>query len=100
MEAAIQAGADYVGIGPVFPTATKKDAKEVQGTALFRILREKRIDIPAVGIGGINANNAAQVVEAGADGVSVISAISMAPSPLESTKQIKQAVVALAGLQK
>ncbi|EIJ82161.1 thiamine-phosphate pyrophosphorylase [Bacillus methanolicus PB1] len=100
VQSAIQAGADYVGIGPIFPTKTKKDAKEVQGTALLRLLREKRIDIPAVGIGGINAHNAAQVVEAGADGVSVISAISMADSPLESTKQIKYAVVTLAGLQK
>lgn len=100
VQAAIQAGADYVGIGPIFPTETKKDAKEVQGTALLRLLREKRIDIPAVGIGGINAKNAAQVVAAGADGVSVISAISMAASPLESTKQIKEAVVSLAGLQK
>lgn len=100
VQAAIHAGADYVGIGPIFPTETKKDAREVQGTALLRLLRKKRIDIPAVGIGGINAKNAAQVVEAGADGVSVISAISMAASPLESTMLIKDAVFNLAGLQK
>jgi thiamine-phosphate pyrophosphorylase len=92
VQAAIHAGADYVGVGPIFATTTKEDAKEVQGTALLRLLREKGIDIPVVGIGGINAKNAAQVVAAGADGVSVISAISMADSPLESTKQLREAV--------
>lgn len=85
---AIEKGADYLGVGPIFQTNTKKDAKAVQGTAGLRFFRESGIEIPIVGIGGITAENAASVVEAGADGVSVISAISLADSPYESTKKL------------
>lgn len=77
-------GADYLGIGPVYPTSSKDDARPVQGTALISSLRGQGIDIPLVGIGGITAENAAPVHEAGADGVSVISAIAAAPSPREA----------------
>jgi thiamine-phosphate pyrophosphorylase len=89
---AIEKGADYLGIGPIFPTSSKEDAKAVQGTVLIESLRKLGIDIPIVGIGGINASNASSVVEAGADGVSVISAISLASSPYENTKQLAEAV--------
>ncbi len=75
-EKAIRAGADYFGIGPIFPTATKKDAREVQGTAMIEKLKD--FGIPMVGIGGINGDNADNVTNAGADGVSVITAISHA----------------------
>ncbi|WP_429695127.1 thiamine phosphate synthase [Bacillus pseudomycoides] len=82
---AIANGADYLGVGPIFPTSTKKDTKAVQGTKGLRYFREEGITIPIVGIGGITVKNAASVIEAGADGVSVISAISLADSPYEST---------------
>lgn len=89
---AIENGADYIGIGPVFPTSTKEDAKEVQGTSVIRILKENGITIPIVGIGGITPENAESICEAGSDGVSVITAISHASSPSERVQKLKQAV--------
>lgn len=66
---------DYVGAGPVFATSSKEDAKQPVGVEWIRYLRKKHPELPIVGIGGINESNAKQVIEAGADGVAVISAI-------------------------
>ncbi|SES90619.1 thiamine-phosphate diphosphorylase [Oceanobacillus limi] len=92
VEAAINQGADYIGTGPVFPTETKKDTEAVQGTILVQELRKQGISIPIVGIGGITPENAASVVKGGADGVSVITAISKAKSPKEQARLLKAAV--------
>ncbi|AKG34583.1 thiamine phosphate synthase [Paenibacillus durus] len=81
---AIDDGADYLGIGPVYPTSSKDDARPVQGTILIQNLRKEGITIPLVGIGGITAENASPVFAAGADGVSVISAIAGADHPQEA----------------
>ncbi|KIY23504.1 thiamine phosphate synthase [Mesobacillus subterraneus] len=89
-EKAIQSGADYFGVGPIFPTATKKDAGAVQGTAMIEEL--KGFGIPIVGIGGINAHNAEMVMEAGADGVSVITAISHAKDVRTAATQLSEKV--------
>lgn len=89
---AITNGADYLGVGPIFPTSTKEDAKAVQGTNGLHRFREAGIKIPIVGIGGITIENAASVVEAGADGVSIISAISLADSPYNSAKRLAEQV--------
>lgn len=78
---AIADGADYLGIGPVYPTASKDDARPVQGTILIGNLRKEGVSIPLVGIGGITADNASPVLAAGADGISVISAIAGADHP-------------------
>jgi thiamine-phosphate pyrophosphorylase len=86
-ETAKLAGADYFGVGPIFPTATKKDTRPVQGTALLEQLKE--FGVPIVGIGGINADNAGAVMDAGADGVSVITAISQAEDVKESAARLK-----------
>jgi thiamine-phosphate pyrophosphorylase len=86
--AAIDEGADYFGIGPVFPTLTKEDVKAHQGTTLIEQLRKRGIDTPIVGIGGITAENAKSVIQAGADGVSVITAISQADSPMEAARTL------------
>ncbi|PTR52886.1 thiamine phosphate synthase [Bacillus anthracis] len=88
----IENGADYLGVGPIFPTSTKKDTKAVQGTKGLAHFREQGITIPIVGIGGISIENTASVIEAGADGVSVISAISLAESAYESTKKLVEEV--------
>lgn len=85
-------GADYVGMGPVYPTETKKDTKAVQGVSLIEAVRRQGISIPIVGIGGITLENAAPVIEAGADGVSMISAISMAQDPEESARHFYQVI--------
>jgi thiamine-phosphate pyrophosphorylase len=90
--AAMEGGADYFGIGPVFPTKTKEDAKPSNGTKLIEELRERGITLPIVGIGGITAENARTVIQAGADGVSVITAISHASSVTEAAKALRKRV--------
>ncbi len=66
-------GADYLGVGAIFPTETKSDAKYPGLAGLCRI--RAAVNIPVVAIGGINETNAPQVMAAGADGVAVVSAI-------------------------
>ncbi|ABO66732.1 MULTISPECIES: thiamine phosphate synthase [Geobacillus] len=90
--AAIEAGADYIGVGPIYPTRSKDDANEAQGPGILRHLREQGITIPIVAIGGITADNTRAVIEAGADGVSVISAIASAPEPKAAAAALATAV--------
>ncbi len=66
--------ADYLGVGPVFKTATKEDAKEPIGIEGLREIVQS-VKIPVVGIGGINRENALQVLECGVAGIAVVSAI-------------------------
>jgi thiamine-phosphate pyrophosphorylase len=89
-EKAKQAGADYFGVGPVFPTATKTDTRAVQGTAMIEELKD--FGVPIVGIGGINADNAELVMTAGADGVSVITAISQAEDVKEAAARLRDKI--------
>jgi thiamine monophosphate synthase len=74
-------GADYLGVGSVFGTSTKKEViGEVIGTEqLGRVART--VAIPVVGIGGVTAENAASVVAAGAAGIAVVSAVMGAEQP-------------------
>jgi len=72
--AAAKAGADYVGLGPVFPTATKPDAGRAVGARGISEARSKT-SVPLVGIGGITLENCAEVIKAGADGVCAISEV-------------------------
>ena len=89
--AAQQGGADYLGAGPVFATASKVDAGPVMGPeGLRRICIAVRI--PVVGIGGVNADNARQVVAAGAIGVAVISAVVGAPDIAAAASSLRQAL--------
>ncbi|UOQ95359.1 thiamine phosphate synthase [Halobacillus shinanisalinarum] len=69
---------DYLGAGPVFGTSTKIDAKAPVGTEWITKVRAMYPNMPLVGIGGITAQNSRSVLEAGADGVSVISAVTQA----------------------
>jgi thiamine-phosphate pyrophosphorylase len=73
------AGADYIGFGPLFPTTTK-DAGPHQGVENLRSLRNA-VTLPVLAIGGITPDNLAEVMQAGADGVAVISAVLSAPDP-------------------
>lgn len=75
MELAILNGADYVGIGPIYKTQTKKDAKPPAGLHFLNTVRKQFGTFPIVGIGGITEENASVVRSSGADGVSVISTI-------------------------
>jgi len=70
--AAANAGADYIGLGPIFHTTTKADAGKAIGLQAIKEVKAK-IDVPVVAIGGITLENCAEVVKAGADGVCAIS---------------------------
>ncbi|MGM9921642.1 MAG: thiamine phosphate synthase [Bhargavaea sp.] len=89
---AADAGADYIGIGPVCATTSKPDARPVCGTQPLREAAEAFPDLPSVGIGGITKDNAGSVIAAGASGVSVITAISLVADPDKAAREIRQAV--------
>lgn len=79
---------DYIGISPVFSTPTKTDTAVALGLEGVREI----MDIshhPGVGIGGINLTNAADIIKAGANGISFVSAIMSAENPEESARQLK-----------
>jgi len=75
---AIQDGADYVGMGPVFGTTSKTDAKKPAGVEEIIAVKREFPQLPIVGIGGITPENADQVWKAGVSGLAVISAIANA----------------------
>lgn len=79
--------ADYVGIGPVFPTNSKEDAGDVNGTLLIRQVRKMYRELPIVGIGGIRPHHVDQIRRDGADGVAIISAIASAPDVADATRR-------------
>jgi thiamine-phosphate pyrophosphorylase len=83
-------GADYVGTGPVYPTGSKADAGEAVGVGRVAEVAAA-VGIPVVGIGGIDAANAAAVVGAGAAGVAVISAVMRAPDPEAAVRALLRA---------
>lgn len=72
-QAAQAAGADYIGVGAVFGTTTKKDAKNLSVCQLREIC--SAVDIPVVAIGGIGAGNIGRLAGSGVDGVAVVSAL-------------------------
>ena len=83
-----QQGADYLGVGAVFSTSTKTDASEVSLQQLEII--KKSVTIPVVAIGGINETNLKQVLAAGIDGVSVVSAILAKQDILKAAKRLRE----------
>lgn len=87
--AAQKDGADYLGVGPVFEArGTKADAGAPLGLELIARIR-KGCSLPIVAIGGINAENARSVREAGADAVAVISAIASADDIARAASHLK-----------
>ncbi len=91
--AAEKAGADYIGVGAVFATGTKKDARNLTGDALRRIAA--CVDIPVVAIGGIQEGNMAQLAGSGVEGVAVVSAIFGAENPGQATERLLYASKAM-----
>ena len=85
-KAAEAAGADYVGFGPIFPTATK-DAGVVQGILNLSMITQS-VSIPVIAIGGINHANIQEVMRSGADGAAVISAVLSAPDIKQAAKEM------------
>ena len=80
LQIAINHQADYVGIGPIYQTKSKPDAKKPAGVTFLHQARIMYPEFPVVAIGGITEQNASEVVQAGADGVAVISAICESPN--------------------
>lgn len=78
-------GADYIGFGPVYSTASKVDAGPASGLALLKQIVEE-IPLPIIAIGGINKDNALLVRETGAYGIAVISAVCCEKDPEEATR--------------
>lgn len=87
-EWAVSQQADYLGVGAVYRTLTKGDAGSPIGTDLFGRLKARWPDLPLVGIGGIQADNAAPVIQAGADGVAVVSAIAGQADPKTASAKL------------
>jgi thiamine-phosphate pyrophosphorylase len=85
-------GANYVGVGAIFATTTKKDAGEPIGTTLIHNI-DAQLTIPQVGIGGIDISNAQQVMRAGAEGIAVVSAISEARDVRFAAQELKNLLV-------
>lgn len=92
-EAAEAAGADYLGVGAVYGTDSKDVSGDRDGIGVERIAAvADAVDVPVFGIGGIDASNAAPVVEAGAAGVAALSAITAAEDPAAATAALREAV--------
>ena len=84
--AAEHAGADYIGVGAVFGTSTKKNARNLTVEKLKEI--SSAVSIPVVAIGGINAKNLMELCGSGVDGVAVVSAIFAAENPGKATAKL------------
>jgi thiamine-phosphate pyrophosphorylase len=84
-------GADYLGVGPVFPTTTKKDTNPVCGPEEVCLIK-KSVKIPVVGIGGISKKNAHTVIKHGADGIAVVSAIVTANDPEKEADMLRKII--------
>ena len=78
---------DYLGVGPIFATPTKTDAAPAWGLGQLAALRA-RTHRQLIAIGGIHAGNARQIIEAGADGIAVVSAICAASDPEAAARQL------------
>ena len=84
--AAENAGADYIGVGAVFPTGTKKNARNLTVEKLREI--RSAVSIPVVAIGGIHAGTLMELAGSGVDGVAVVSAIFAAKDPGQATREL------------
>ena len=89
-EIAHSAGADYVGIGPVFGTGSKADEGTAIGIVRFAEIA-RRCGLPAVAVGGVSAENAGAVMAAGASGIAVISALLSSPDPTQAARALRAA---------
>ena len=83
---AAENGADYIGLGAMFPTGSKNDA-ELIGVGRLREVRQA-VNLPIVAIGGINYGNAAVAIDAGADAIAVISAVAADRQPVLAAREL------------
>jgi thiamine-phosphate pyrophosphorylase len=91
-------GADYLGVGPAWPTTTKTGLPDPLGPARIGAVAAA-VPVPVIAIGGVSADRVAELVAAGAAGVAVVSAVTSAADPAAATRRLLQALDdALAGL--
>jgi thiamine-phosphate pyrophosphorylase len=88
-QAAEVAGADYLGVGPVYGTGTKADAGEAIGLDGLRCVIDQT-PLPVIGIGGISIERAAEVVATGVVGVAVVGAVFMASDPASAARKFRE----------
>lgn len=88
---AVEDGADYIGVGSVFPTSTKLDAKGITKEELIEITESIRI--PAVAIGGITAENIENLNGTGIRGAAVVSAILKSQDPKKAAEELNEKLV-------
>lgn len=88
-------GADYIGVGALFPTATKSNTRSVSLELLTAI--KKSVSIPVVGIGGVSKNNIKSIITTGVDGVAVVSAILGKEDIREAAKELNRFYITTGG---
>lgn len=96
VEAGAAAGADYIGYGPIFYSDSKANLASIQGLDGLKKACSM-VDIPVIAIAGITADRVIEVLEAGAYGVAIMSAISTANSPRQATQAFRSAIDAYFG---
>lgn len=84
-------GADYLGVGPAYPTTTKTGLPDAIGPAGVAAVADA-VDVPVVAIGGITVDRVAGLLAAGASGVAVVGAVSSAPDPAAATQALLRAL--------
>lgn len=89
-------GADYLGVGAVFPTSSKDDAVEVNHETLKAIC--DTVDIPVIAIGGITKDNVQELSGCGICGIAVISAIFAKPDIRSAARELKEATAKMVGI--
>lgn len=94
--AAEAAGADYLGVGAVFPSPTKREAIRITAEELKEICSSVRI--PAVAIGGISADNVGELAGGGMDGIAVVSAVFGAEEIRRAAEELKEKAKAVVNL--
>ncbi|GAB3353613.1 thiamine phosphate synthase [Modestobacter lapidis] len=95
--ALVAQGADYLGVGPAWPTTTKTGLPDALGAARIGAVAAA-VAVPVIAIGGVTADRVAELVAVGAAGVAVVSAVSAAPDPAAATRELLDALArALAG---
>ena len=85
---AAEDGADYLGVGPIFATATKPDADPPTGLEAITDCKRASGGLPIVAIGGINESNIAEIARSGADSAAVISAVVCAQDMVTATRRL------------
>ena len=92
-QAAENLDADYLGVSPIFFTPTKTDTAEAWGIEGLTALRARSCHV-LVAIGGMNSSSVREVIQAGANGIAVVSAICAAPDPEAAARELRRLILA------